>query len=312
MVFANTIRPENAIKAQSETGNQGRIFMKSMDDMRAAFLSLGEQIKADAGGREVIYIPNPGNFGDGLIRYGAKQLFHDLGIQHRELNIGYGRVRYQLMPYLIKAKKYYFVYGGGGAWSDAFAFGHRIAQTISRRTGALTVLPSTFGFPIDLSSGTLYRRDEGQSAENAPNARFCHDMAFYVACRAANEGVNYGSPTRSVGLMMRQDEESRFSGGVFPEGNRDVSLEGDHMSNADDFLREIAKYETVYSDRLHVGIAGCITGRTMKVIPNNYFKTAAIFDASIAPFFADRVELMDADFGLADLPAASDLAPAKV
>lgn len=283
--------------------------MKSLADMRQEFIALGEQIKADSAGREVIYIPNAGNFGDGLIRYGAKQLFHDMGIVHHELNIGYGRVRYQLMPYLLRAKKYYFVYGGGGAWSDAFGFGHRIASTIAKRTDALTVLPSTFGFPVNLQGGTLYRRDKTRSADNAPTSRFCHDMAFYVACREKNQGLNYGAPSHELGIMMRQDEESRFADVKMPAGNRDLSLEGDHMSVADEFLREVAQYETVYSDRLHIGIAGCITGRKLKVIPNNYFKTQAIFASSIAPYFSDHVELMDESYDPSQLPAVSLSAP---
>ena len=271
--------------------------------LRTPFSDLADHLVDAANDRQIIYIPNPGNFGDGLIRHGTKLLFSDYGIDHYELNIGYSRIKYQLFPLLLKQSRYHFVYGGGGAWSSNYAFGERIAKLIASRTRRLTILPSTFGLENPPATGTLFRRDEQQSKDTAPNSIFCHDMAFYTAARKQADCWLYPEPKKALGIMMRTDHESRFAQANISDlpDNEDISLEGDHMSPGSEFLMRVSEYETIYTDRLHIAIAACLVGRKVKLLTGNYFKIKAIYDATLAPHFSDLVELMPDDFTLEDI-----------
>lgn len=252
-------------------------------DQRAALLrpfdALAARIKAEAEGRRVVYIPNPGNFGDGLIRFATKRFLADHGIRHIEVNVGFRGGRYTLTPLLLQRGRHLFLYGGGGAWSDAYGFGHAICRYISRFTDSLIVLPSTYGFvPHRGIRGTLYRRDEFQSRERRPDAPFCHDMALYLYAI----GERYGFAPRAderVGYLFRRDRES--AGQDLPPQNIDVSEAGNHMSNGCDFLRTVAGYGRIHTDRLHVSIAGAILGGKVRLYRGNYFKIEAIYRSSM-------------------------------
>lgn len=269
--------------------------------MRETFEKMAEDIRAASAGRQIVYLPNPGNYGDGLIRYATKQFLSDFGLDHIELNAGYTRIKYQLAPYLLKGKNF-FLYGGGGAWSEHYGFGRDTCAFIASLTPHLAVLPTTYALPALPKRGLMYRRDEAQSAEINPASRFCHDMAFYMACRDENLADFMPAPEKPVGIFLRTDRESRFGEGTAPAGNLDLSDLGDHMSNGDAFIRAIARCETVYTDRLHVCIGAILAGRQVKLLTGNYFKIRAIYETSIRPFFADRVELLDDSFSIRDIP----------
>ena len=256
---------------------------------------LADLIADKASRRTIVYIPNPGNFGDGLIRYATKQFFADHEIEHRELNIGYVHIRYQLIPYLLKRHRYTFIYGGGGAWSKSYRFGHDICRFISSFTDELIVLPTTFGAPVKAVRGIQFRRDEFESKENNPDAPFCHDMAFYLCRGTWSDRFDASFATHNLGLFLRTDRESRFMEGNLPEYNRDLSDMGDHMANANELIREVARYRTVVTDRLHLGIAACIARRRLHLLAGNYFKIAAVHRSSIAPYFGDLATFHNRD-----------------
>lgn len=260
------------------------------------FNELAESIATAASGRKIIYIPNPGNFGDGLIRYGTKQLFLDHQIVHDELNVRYSHVKFQLTPYLLKNKNYYFVYGGGGAWSEAYGFAKNTVKYIDRFTSDYTVLPSTYALAGIPSKGRLYRRDQGDSIKFSPSSIFCHDMALYSACRPGSK-ASYPAPTKGAGICMRTDHESRFAGQAVPANNVDLSIVGDHMCNGDDLLKMVAEYDHITTDRLHICIAACIVGRPVDLITGSYFKIKAIYESSIKVMFGDQVRIVESPRG---------------
>ncbi|NHK26905.1 polysaccharide pyruvyl transferase family protein [Parvularcula flava] len=271
-----------------------------MTMMLERFEYLADRLRALSDGRRLVYIPNPGNYGDGLIRYATKQFLADFGFEHHELNIGYTRARYQLAPWLVKGNAC-FLYGGGGAWSEHYGFARDYCRFIDRFTDRLMVLPSTYALDGLPKRAVMFRRDEAQSVDFAPNSEFCHDMALYAACRKKGGGRVWPAPTQGTGMFLRTDRESRLSAEAVPGGNVDLSLEGDHMSNGDDFLSRIAAYETVVTDRLHVAIGACIVGRKVRLITGNYFKIRAIYDASLAPHFGDQVSLVEEPMSVNDL-----------
>lgn len=250
------------------------------------FQALADDLQKRAGTKAIVYVPNPGNWGDGLIRYGTKLFFEDFGIRHLEVNIGVRLGKLALLPFVspLHSRKYQIVLGGGGAWGRAYSGGYETAKFLSRTMANLVVLPSTYELPVSFRGGVFYSRGRVESLQACPGARFCHDMALYVAARP--RGVNVFVEERAqVGVFMRRDRESAIAGGGGLPDSRDVSADGDHMSCGDSFIREVGQYKVVFTDRLHVAIAGCIAGRKVHLFPGNYFKIREIYEASLGEAF---------------------------
>jgi hypothetical protein len=285
--------------------------VEDVETMRASYDALAHTIQERAAGRHIVYIPNPGNYGDGLIRYATKLFFHDYGIRHTELNIGFARGKLQLLPFLLSNKPYYFVYGGGGSWCEAYSFGQANCAFISLFTSSLLVLPSTFAICTRTTRGVLYRRDEGESARCKPSSLFCHDMAFYLCCSARSLDFSRSPITHAQGVLMRTDRESARDINVLPSKNFDISVSGDHMSDGAAFVQQVASFGEIFTDRLHVAIAGGVAGRRVHLVPGNYFKIRAIYDCSISRSFASHVTLEKPDFDLVTYHAESGASDAS-
>jgi exopolysaccharide biosynthesis predicted pyruvyltransferase EpsI len=264
--------------------------------LRARFVSLSETIRENAAGLPIVYVPNPGNYGDALIRYATRLFFDDFAISYTELDIGFTQ-RKKLLRYLLSPRRRFFIYGGGGSWCDAYRFGESNCAFISRFTSRLLVLPTTFAKSTTPVRGTLFRRDELQSASSRPESQFCHDMAFYLYCAKNSEDYSLVPIKQSHGSLMRTDLESAREIHTLPAENVDLSVGGDHMSDGAAFVRQVASYGEIYTDRLHVAIAGTLAGRRVHMMAGNYFKNTAIFHSSIGPWFPN-VTLEHAGFDL--------------
>lgn len=260
----------------------------SSSHLLPAFDELARVIRERSAGRQIIFLPNPGNFGDGLIRYGAKRFLYDYRIPHTEIHLGKGSARYFLAPYLARRNRYLFIYSGGSAWGHNYRHAGDICAFISYFTDNLVVLPSTFYHSAPKVRGTLFRRDEFESEEACPRSLFCHDMALYLMAKGLK--YDFGPPEIAVGYAYRRDRESshRFEKA---EDNIDISALGNHMSNGDDFLREIARYETIVTDRLHIGIGAAILGRRVKLYSGNDYKIRAIYHTSLTHI--PNIEFLD-------------------
>lgn len=257
--------------------------------MFECFDDLARSIATSSNGRRIVYIPNPGNFGDGLIRAGTKEFFADYGIDHIEINIDYPKGLLALAPLLAKPSEYFFVHGGGGAWCDAYNRARRTVGFMTRFTSNVLVLPSTYEQQPARTRGTYFRRDNFESKSTLPSSTFCHDMAFYLAKR----GVPYRArPDGPSANMFRTDKESRFDSTDLTADNMDLSLQGDHMSNCDRMLREVSRYSVVRTDRLHLSIAAALTGCEVQLYSGNYFKIRAIYESSMKTIFGDRIEFI--------------------
>lgn len=256
----------------------------------APFDRLADDIRKKAKGRRIIYVPNPGNIGDGLIRHAAKLFLFDHGIAHTEINIGFRAGKFFLLPFLLR-RDTFFIYGGGGAWHAGCDFGYRICRFISHFTSHLLVLPSTYAFEPKGSRGTLYRRDEGISVRHAPGASFCHDMALYLAARERRSPwASVASVPGSRLTAFRTDNESDRSPDEIPGGNIDISRLGDHMTNAEAMFAALADYEVIETDRLHVAIAGVILNRHVILHCGNYPKIADIHAASLTKIGGAKID----------------------
>lgn len=258
--------------------------------MFSEYRTLAEDIINKATGKKVVYIPNPGNWGDGLIRYGTKLFFEDYRISHVEINIGYRLGKISLTPFVWppSCRNIFFIYGGGGAWCNAYSGGLDTVKFLSRFTKNFLVLPSTYEVPVKISCGSFYRRGHNQSSLACPSAKFCPDMAFYVMARSEGRCMQ-SAPKDRLGVFLRNDLESDLPDSFKSSLSitRDLSAEGDHMSCGDSFLREVAKYGTIFTDRLHIAIAGAATGSKVHLLPGNYFKIREVHEASLKGHFND-------------------------
>lgn len=278
--------------------------MLDQETLRRDFDALAADLRSYIAGRQVILMPNPGNFGDGLILAGTVRFFEDYGIPFRINHVGKQRGKRQLLGVLLRdllTRNHVFIYGGGGAWAKSCDLGFRNVAMLERFTRKIFVLPTTFELFGLRTPVRLYRRDNDESLANVPNSKFCHDMALYLALIPSDEVLpNRTAPTKKFGFILRTDNEAR-SDRVMPEGveNKDISKSGHCEDPIDEFLLYIDQFEHIITDRLHVAIGGVLLGKRVSVVQGSYFKIRAIFRASLQNRFSD-VELID-DSRLAEL-----------
>jgi len=74
--------------------------------------------------------------------------------------------------------------------------------------------------------------------------------------------------------------------------NCDISAFGNHLSDAQEFLRYIDQFEHIVTDRLHVAIGGALLNKNVTVFGGSYFKIKAIYNSSMAGIF-DDVEFIE-------------------
>jgi len=240
--------------------------------MREYFSELANTIlEVCEGAKKVYYMANPGNWGDGLIREGAIRFFEDYNIRYEEIE---GSKLIDLLN-----KDCVLIYGGGGAWCTHWNSAPKIVAAVAPYLKNIIVLPSTYQLYSNVANVIYFARDRYESMEVMPHARFCHDMAFYLKPEAV-------SPDKINGYFFRTDEESTGLHEM-PESNFDLSMCGTHLSDSKAFFDNIAQYQKIYTDRLHIAIAGCLLGRVVNFFPNDYFKNRALYKSSIKDIFPD-------------------------
>lgn len=238
------------------------------------FKDLAEFIVEAAKGRTLVEVVNTGIWGDALIHAGQREFFSHFGISYVQIPVWPKPWRGALWK-MYKGRSLRpvgFVSGGGfmQPWYDR----PNEVRRASRSFGHFILLPSTLGMTPVLESrkSDIWVRDKSQSTQYVDQYRFCHDMAFFLdpKPRRASE---------ELGLFFRKDKERVV--GTLPPGNVDLSAKGTHSSDPEEFLDEIGRFEKIYTDRLHIGIAGALLGRETHLFPSRGGKTRAIFDASL-------------------------------
>ncbi len=260
------------------------------------FGQMAELIGARTGGEPVLLISNHGNLGDALILAGAKAFLTHYGFEHRVVRgtdvadirrilvrRAYAREMLAGKPLFEKdrltlrklARDYrHVIYCGGGYW---IPHGRKptVVELLADSFAQMTVMPGTYATPVPdriRSRALLFVRDRAQSQAFLPEASFCHDTAFFLDPPQV--------PGSGTGWFIRDDTESERAIRP-PEHNRDVSAEGDEWSDPEIVFGAVRPFAVVVTDRLHVAIAGALTGKRVYLFPSNYFKIPAIFDASI-------------------------------
>lgn len=249
------------------------------------FAELAQVLRDTVGQQTAIFLVNDGNWGDSLIREGAEKFLTFHGIRYVSLrfkDLEKGKITVDALKARHGADSP-LIFNGGAALDPRYgrlpfvaALTHQFAQTV--------LLPASFPVPLapfNFAPRTrIFSRDLSESQTNVPQATFCHDMAFYLTMPDI-------APSRDNGCFMRTDSE-RPTDAPVPANNNDLSLKGRAETPVQGFIAEIARYRTVYTNRLHIGICAALLGRQVYLSGNDYYKIRAIYDASIAPNF-DRV-----------------------
>ena len=239
------------------------------------FIPLAESLRLEAEASPLAFLPNPGNWGAAFTAEATRRFLAAHAIQFRELP-ALGPI--QLTRGLIQRET--LLLGGGGAWSNRYPGGQRLAARAAFFFRRIIVLPSSFGAPVALRAASLWARDRFGSFQCAPAARFCHDLGFAMGRLDAPQ------PSLKVGEFFRVD---RLSSAPRADAAADLSSHGDERSPLQPFLDEIARYEEVHTDRVHVAIVACLMGRRCHVWPTATPLLGDLFASSIAPHFPAAV-----------------------
>lgn len=241
--------------------------------MLLEFVKLEESIKKFVRGRRVYYVPNPGNWGDGLLRYATHAFFRKIGLGVTEVPL---QRKQWIFPML---KGGVVLYGAGGAWCHHYDRSPTVRR-IARRFPVL-VLPSTYAINRDFPGAVFFRRDCEGSLHHMPQSEFCHDMAFFLGKIETPKGVG-------TGWFFRTDAEtnSRLRA---PSQNADISSRGNEFTPIAPFLSAIAAFSIIHTDRLHVAIPAALMGREVHLYPGRYFKNGAVYRSSMHGRFSNVV-----------------------
>lgn len=229
-------------------------------------------IKSACHSSQVYYVANPGNWGDALIRKGTLKYFKDMHLEFSEVVI------HRILRILPFIKHGTILYGGGGGWCTLFNHSVAHVRQLAKRLNVL-VLPSTYECFYEIRNVAFFCRDYYESLSHMPSATFCHDMAFYLDPIEMKKGSG-------IGYFFRTNRGSarRIS---IPEMNSDVSRYGNEYSDISEFIRRIAQYRIVLTDRLHVAIAGCLLEREVHLYPGSYFKNRSVYLSSMKNAFSN-------------------------
>lgn len=239
--------------------------------MRLEFLRLETTLKKICKDRPVYYMPNPGNWGDGLIYYATKIFFRDIGLDYIEVNPN----QPELSP--DHQGKCILIYGGGGAWCRYWMRGYERVKALEDFYHNSIILPSTYDGNFNLSSTTFFSRDNYESKKNIPGSLFCHDMAFYLDPIETTAG-------NGAGYFFREDKEKKPGRPVI-EGNIDLSSLQRWQHDVDEYFETLSPYSEIHTDRLHVAIASCLMNKKVYLYEGAYFKNRAVFNSSIQQFY---------------------------
>lgn len=243
------------------------------------------------------YMPNSGNMGDMLIAEATLRWFDKNKLKYKRYKQG--------------KRPENFVYGGGGAWiAEWFSGLHQIIN-IMKKAKRIVILPSSFNnVPefikiLDERFVVFCREKKSYDYLVSQNTKakiiLDHDMAFRMSGKIE---TNQPAPTKKLRLLsqnlfrhasgvsedaslFRIDEESAkhyktdldlsnalewFS----PyEPNANISFA---VSTMFDILN---KFQTVKTDRLHVGIAAALLGKNVVLYDNSYGKLSGVYNQTM-------------------------------
>lgn len=242
-------------------------------------------------GSVVHFYPKSGNAGDGFITYATHLIFE-------KYNISY--VAHHQEDYV---EDQLVLIGGGGNLVEGKY--QDVAELIKKLApkNKVVVLPHTIVGYADILKETYrnlvvfcrepisYYKTLANGA-NPENTHLSQDITFYLSDDHFAEFYLPGSGELNV---FRSDGESTgLYDRNFSVNDISLSWNGDIWASpkfceyvTKSLAAYIAPYETVCTDRLHIGILSAFLGKKVRLLPNSYFKNQAIFDHSLSRRFSN-------------------------
>lgn len=211
--------------------------------------------------KTVEVIENTGNRGDGVINQGCRQYLTRQGIE-----IG-------------KSDTCIFI--GAGGFCGSYKHNINRLLSVAQRYRRVIVASATIDtsdkdvaslmqrLPSNVSIICRDRVSFNNCSRYTQNVMLDHDFAFYF------DYEPYKKQGAGVLEAFRGDNEKTHQA-----CRNDVSLGNE--TEWDAFVREIAEYDEVKTNRLHVAIVATMLGKKVTLYPNSYFKNRAVYEHSLA------------------------------
>jgi exopolysaccharide biosynthesis predicted pyruvyltransferase EpsI len=254
-------------------------------------------------GKEIFYVPNPGNVGDYVIEEATLQVLNSFNVRQREL----------LSP--EDSKNHIVLIGGGGGLVPLYRYNDEYFSSIAKcNPTQIIILPSTIrGNPNLLmhlrEQDVLFLRDQisfNEIASTSRNFQFGldHDMAFFLDpspfldrntiqnfenhfARELSQLQFVRKPDSVPGLFLRQDKESKLK--VLQNITTDISSFYVFQATKEErtvylfnFILEISRSKRIITDRLHVAIVGDLLEKEITLIDNSYSKNRDVYNQSMS------------------------------
>lgn len=222
---------------------------------------------------DLTFIIPGGNIGDHLIWAGTRQLLD--GKPFTEVS----------EDEIEKANGHTAIIAGCGGWCKAYHSMPRQLSIIEKNFKKVIIFPSSFDISVPAVKDSLMKTKAMVFArelisynqiKDICEADIAFDTAFffhYSKYKQQGNGPLYA---------YRKDREklkNEINSSV--EDNNDISKTS---KNLNQFLKIVAKHNTVHTDRAHVMIAGAMLDKTVYYSPSNYHKIPGIADFSLHDF----------------------------
>lgn len=243
------------------------------------------------------YMPNSGNMGDMLIAEATLRWFDKTNLDWKRFE--------------INEQPENFVYGGGGAWIAEWIDGLQHVMNIMKKAKRIVILPSSFNnvpeFIKILDERFVVFCREKQSynyliaQKTKAKILLDHDMAFRMSGELKT-GSN--PPTKKLkklvkklnnniaGLpdevcMFRKDEESAGHYKTDLDLSNALSWFSPYEANENinfavsTMFEVLNRFQTIKTDRLHVGVAAALLGKKVYLYDNSYGKLSNVYNQSM-------------------------------
>ncbi|WP_070975300.1 hypothetical protein [Corynebacterium sp. MC3] len=265
-----------------------------LKNLRSApeYKELADKIKTRSNGDWVLYVPNMGNWEDALIHKGTEQFLKHFGIDFKTIQWK------ELQPYLRESERLGLrvgekavLNGGGGSWRASTSGNRSRAQAMAGVFGNIIELPHSYATSMIDQSGCeidYFARDRSGSLEHVPSASFCHDIAFFLQLPS----LTRVDGALGEGFFFRGDKERSSALGDLYRGTLDLSKFGNHMDSITPFFEILSRYSCIYTDRMHIAIAGAMMGKDVRFYIGNHGESLGVYEATLKTHYPN-VKIID-------------------
>lgn len=260
------------LRAGGSRYSEGMVCLMSLRD-DPGFEHLAETVVQLSKGERFHFFPSFGNWGDSLINDGTTAHFSAHGFEFES------RPRRELPDREMSKLPPLAVVGGGGGWCQAWSSTPDFLEGVSRRYRNVVLLPTSFDLSVaglGLANVVYFSRDRAVTE----GATYCPDMAFFLTVEHTSYSMRYPL------VCLRRDRE-RNADSVALDRNWDISLLGDSSTPSSGFVSIVSRFPLIYTDRLHVAIAGALAGRAVRLLEGNYPKARRVYEATMEGVYPD-------------------------